>query len=92
MPYVDQATRDALADNAYYSTSVGGDGPITAGELNYCITRLCDRYLSESKHKYTDYNEIIGVLECAKLEFYRRLIVPYEDQKKEENGDVYDNA
>ena len=86
MPYVDQATRDALED---FNCTGDPEFPVTAGELNYCITRLCDRYLSESKKKYTDYNEIIGVLECAKLEFYRRLVVPYEDQKKEENGDVY---
>jgi len=31
----------------------------------------------------------VGVLECAKMELYRRVAAPYEDKKKEENGDVY---
>ena len=31
----------------------------------------------------------IGALEAAKLEFYRRVVAPYEDQKMLDNGDVY---
>jgi hypothetical protein len=34
---------------------------------------------------------MIGVLECAKLELYRRVAAPYEDAKCEDNGDVYDS-
>jgi len=34
-------------------------------------------------------NAIIGALECAKLELYRRVAAPYEDDKIAENGDVY---
>jgi hypothetical protein len=26
---------------------------------------------------------------CAKDEFYRRVVVPYEEKKRKENGDVY---
>ncbi len=32
---------------------------------------------------------VIGVLECAKLELYARVVRPYEDVKKMLNGDVY---
>ena len=35
-------------------------------------------------------NAMFGVLECVKLEFYRRLATPYEDVKCDENGDVPD--
>jgi hypothetical protein len=68
--------------------------PLTAGELNYCITMLCKRYLKHQAYKgghydYERINNIIGVLECAKIEFYRRIAVPYEDKKIKENGDVY---
>jgi hypothetical protein len=38
---------------------------------------------------YSIINDIVGVLECAKMEFYRRVAVPYEDKKRTENGDVY---
>lgn len=30
----------------------------------------------------------VGVLGCTLLEFYRRVVAPYEDKKREENGDV----
>lgn len=32
-----------------------------------------------------------GVLRCAQLEFYRRVLAPYEDKKRKQNGDVYEN-
>ncbi len=63
--------------------------PDSPGELNYMITLLCKNYLSQKGISYTNMNEIVGVLECAKQEFYRRMTVPYEDKKKEENGDVF---
>ena len=39
--------------------------------------------------RYAHLNEAIGVLECAKLELYRRVAAPYEDEKIAESGDVY---
>ena len=39
--------------------------------------------------RYAHLNEAIGVLECAKLELYRRVAAPYEDGKRAETGDVY---
>lgn len=61
----------------------------TAGELNYFISTLLNWYLNQKGKSYSTINEAIGVLECAKLELYRRVAVPYEDIKIEENGDVY---
>jgi hypothetical protein len=55
------------------------------GELNYIITRI----LKESYPlRYFNLNRAVGVLECCKLEFYRRVAAPYEDTKIEQNGDV----
>lgn len=59
----------------------------TYGKANYAITKLLlDSFEPTS---YNDFNALIGVLECAKLEFYRRAVATYEDQKIKENGDVY---
>lgn len=85
MPYIDQDARVRLAD---------GDAPANAGELNYAVTRLVDAYLArsaeaEGRTRYAHLNEAIGVLECAKLELYRRVTAPYEDEKIAESGDVY---
>ena len=40
-------------------------------------------------NSYATINDIIGALEGAKMEFYRRVVAPYEDEKIKENGDVY---
>lgn len=58
------------------------------GALNYAITRLGLRYLLSVPDGYKSLNELIGVLECAKLELYRQHVAPYEDVKRELNGDV----
>ncbi|WP_411971131.1 DUF6899 family protein [Halomonas rhizosphaerae] len=83
MPYIDQDRREALNS---------GSKPETAGELNYLVTRLVDAYVvSHGGLRYSRINEVVGVLECAKLEAYRRLAGPYEDRKAREAGDVYES-
>ena len=56
------------------------------GHINFCITWLLKRLYQPPK--YRRYNKAVGVLECIKLEFYRRMVAPYEDKKIEQNGDV----
>jgi hypothetical protein len=85
MPYISEEARLNLRDR--YLSSVG-TACFTPGELNYVITTICDAYLGHNI-SYTRCNEIIGALECAKLEFSRRVVSPYEDKKMLENGDVY---
>lgn len=81
MPYITKQQRGRLS----YEGSKASD----AGELNYLITRLVIDFLDRTSYSYGRINEVIGVLECAKLEFYRRIAAPYEQTKKEANGDVY---
>lgn len=85
MPYITEAKRVALATSAHV---LGNSMPADPGELNYEITRMIQLYL-RGERSYAIFNEVIGVLECAKLELYRRMVAPYEDQKCAENGDVY---
>lgn len=67
-----------------------GDIPQNSGELNYKITcMLIDYYYAHGK-RYLQINDVLGALEGAKLEFYRRVAAPYEDEKIKENGDVYE--
>lgn len=66
-----------------------GDDNNTQGNLNYTITRLLRMVYGESDAgNYQNVNDAIGLLECIKLEHYRTIAVPYEDQKRFENGDV----
>ena len=55
------------------------------GELNYVITKMLKEIYPL---RYFHINKAVGVLECAKLEFYRRVAAPYEDTKIKESGDV----
>jgi len=58
------------------------------GNLNYIISTLLYRIWYDNQ-SYEKGNKLIGVLECAKLELYRRVIAEYENKKTEENGDVF---
>lgn len=80
LPYIKPIRRQDLNN---------GDHPINSGELNYVITRTIIEYVRNNGRSYNTFNDIIGALEGAKLEFARRVIAEYEDKKIEENGDVY---
>ena len=80
MPYIKVLDRE-LVDRTGQPTS--------AGQLNYAITKLVKGYIDYRGVSYNTINEIIGVLECSKLETYRRVGEPYENAKISENGDVY---
>lgn len=89
MPYVDNATRQLL-DSALEAVACRIAKIHTArpGDMNYAISALIKKVYG-SKLRYADYNEIIGVLEDAKLEFYRSRVAAYEDKKILENGPLY---
>lgn len=80
MPYIQAARRADFED---------GDYPENAGELNYILTNVVLSYYQRYGPGYQYLNDILGALEGAKLEFYRRVAAPYEDKKIIENGDVY---
>lgn len=63
--------------------------PQDVGQLNYAITALVADYWRRMGHSYSTANDIMGAIEGAKLEFYRRIVAPYEEGKRVENGDVY---
>jgi hypothetical protein len=79
MPYIEDADRERVL----------GDGPKTAGELNFAFTYLILEYIDRKGENYQTLNDVMGALEGAKLELYRREIAPYEDTKIKKNGDVY---
>lgn len=79
MPYIDPLARDRVAASA----------ADTAGELNYTFTQALVQYIERKGLSYQTINDIVGALDGAKLEFYRRVVVPYEEGKIQTNGDVY---
>lgn len=92
MPYVPQTHRADIDSNIdqminQLKTMTASNPSALAGDLNYAITRIIDGVYPTKRYNYI--NEAIGVLECAKLELYRRLAAPYEDLKMQEHGDAY---
>jgi hypothetical protein len=88
MPYIDPLSRSTIDDIVRQLSAYNVDKALkpvdNCCELNYAISTLVDQYITNRCGlKYGAINEVIGVLECAKLELYRRIAAPYED------GDVY---
>ena len=87
MPYIKMEDRPKYEKPLRELIGILKSQPVESidGELNYIITRI----LKESYPlRYFNLNRAVGVLECCKLEFYRRVAAPYEDTKIEQNGDV----
>ncbi len=83
MPYIKPEDRGAL------DHSIANCIPRDAGELQYVIARIIKQHLATRTMRYQVLNDVIGALEGAKLEFYRRVVAPYEETKRAQNGDVY---
>lgn len=64
------------------------------GDLNYVISLLLHKQLEKRGICYQNMNNLMGSIDCAKMEFFRTVIAPYEDKKRNENGSVseFDNA
>ena len=88
MPYIKQEERKkyerVLSDLVHLLEEIPEEN--RDGHINYIVTVLLKRLYRPPT--YRRYNKAIGVLECVKLEFYRRIVSPYEDDKIKENGDV----
>ena len=58
-----------------------------AGNLNFVVTSVLKRLIAKNK-RYKTMNDLIGALECIKLELYRKVCGSYEELKEAENGPV----
>ena len=93
MPYIkteDRKQFDALVAKLaeQLRCSASSDPTALAGNLNYSISTLLFHVYGASP-RYHQHNEIVGMLECVKQEWYRRRTAPYEEVKIAENGDVF---
>ena len=92
MPYIKENYRKELQESidqlAQKIQSIHQNHPEQTrdGLLNFAVTELLNEVFPDAR--YTDFNELIGFLECCKLEYYRKKIAPYEDLKEQENGSV----
>jgi len=59
------------------------------GAMNYAMTRLVTHLLLPGKPSYLLLERAVGLLDCVKMELYRKVGAPYEDEKESENGEVH---
>lgn len=87
MPYIKMDARSKYEEALKEIIGILKAQPVESidGDLNYIITRILK---GSYPLRYFNLNRAVGVLECCKLEFYRRVAAPYEDTKIKENGDV----
>lgn len=86
LPYIEREKRDKFDMSLQYL----GKHIEKAGDLDYCITKLCTYFIQTMGGlKFKNLALVAGILLFVILETYRRIASPYEDEKKNENGDVY---
>lgn len=81
MPYITKDRQRAIC--------MDGSPVDNAGELNFCLTAIIKDYVERKGLSYQSINDVKGALQGALAEFDRRVVAPYEDQKIQDNGDVY---
>lgn len=90
MPYIKKEARDDIDEELYsLIVAMNQSGRVSEGDCNYVISNILNYHLVTDQPTYHRINSAIGVLECAKMELYRRIAVPYEEGKRFENGEVY---
>ena len=84
MPYIDSDRRKFL-ESKTYKELLNSVMEMEIGDMNFLISNLVWlRFIKAPS--YSTGNAMVGVLECAKLEFYRKQLAELEDRKIQENG------
>lgn len=90
MPYIKKERRDKYTKYIDELTKLfinnGKDVPLL-GEVNYVFSRIIWNIFDNNK-SYISGNNLMGVVECIKQEFYRRKLSKLEDEKIKSNGDI----
>jgi hypothetical protein len=81
MPYITQPQKQEI-DN--------GRHPEDVGELTYKLYRTCVEYLLDHSDTYLTRAQVLGAVNAVSQEFYRREVAPYEEIKRIQNGDIFD--
>ena len=89
MPYINRRRRTEIDD---------GQSPQTPGDLSYVFTAAIIKYIDTNREvprawprKVTSQiiSDICGAWKMTETEFIRQLVIPFEEGKRLENGDLY---
>lgn len=83
MPYIKESDR-ALFDELLNKLPLMK----VKGELEYCIFKLMQHYMSDKEFKYsTLHDTVYSAIHCGD-EYRRRFLDKREDEARESNGDI----
>jgi len=89
MPYVKQEKRQRLNPKIQSLCAELCELKHKKGNLNYTISMLIKHHIECVGPSYDTLSDITGVLNDVKMEFERKVVSKYEDEKIAENGPVY---
>jgi hypothetical protein len=90
MPYISRSERKQYQEVlSVLAEIIPQDRMLRPGHMNYIVSLLIQKVYG-TQLRYADHNEVVGVLNCIALEFYRRKTAPYEEVKIKEEGDLTD--
>lgn len=78
MPHCEKGILASLED---------GRKPMEAGELTAMLYKECVEFIVRKGRGFSAYCVVMGALVCCMLEFYRKKVSRYEDEKISENGE-----
>jgi len=82
MPYIKEEFRESVDK----FNDMQGEG-----DLAYKLVGIYIDWLNQqtTKWRFRHFARLIGTVILSLLEFWQRIIVPYERMKRKENGDVF---
>ncbi len=90
MPYIKRESRQQYqAILSELAELIPTDPNERPGHFNYIVSLLIEKVYGK-RMRYSQHNEVVGVLNCIAQEFYRRKTAPYEDEKIQTEGDLGD--
>ena len=63
--------------------------PEGSGPLCYALSKVIQDYRLRLGDSFATFADILAALEATNQEFYRCVVAPYEQKKREEHGDVW---
>lgn len=91
MPYIADDRRPHFDQQVDAIIAALGAMGWNEGDLNYVLSRILGAAF-EAEMRYHTSPRVRGVLLDVNSEFYRRVVVPYEDGAIEKNGDIPEYA
>jgi hypothetical protein len=93
MPYIkreDRPVLKSLVEDIVREVKEHHDFDTWGGKLNYVVSLLLTELfdLSHNNARYLQLQTAIGILECVKLELYRRRGTAIEESARERNGEI----